>query len=172
MTDYTPDSYFPQSYFGGSYFGATDTATGAMYAALSGTSGLTAVLSVAGGAVVGNLAAALAGNGALTGDATIDGYVPPIFHYTRPRRRVAYALPIPVPKQVKGRMRGRGLVYAEPTAVAGISGGLAGASKATATISATIPAAASIAAASRLTASLTGVFDYITDDNNFWLLAA
>jgi len=170
MTDYTPDSYFPQSYFGGSYFGATDTATGAMYAALSGTSGLTAVLSVAGGAVVGNLAAALAGSGALTADATVDGYIPPIFHYTRPRRRVAYAPPIP--KAVKGRMRGRGLVYAEPTAIAGISGALAGASKATATLSAIIPAAASIAATSTLTASLTGVFDYITDDNNFWLLAA
>ena len=169
MTDYTPDSYFPQSYFGGSYFGSTDTATGAMYAALSGTSGLTAVLSVTGGAVVGNLAAALAGSGALTADASIDGYVPPIFHYTRPRRRVAYALPKPT--AIKGRMRGRGLVYAEPTAVAGLSGKITGAASLTATATATMPSESNIAATSCVSASLTGVFDYITDDNNFWLLA-
>ena len=170
MADMFPNGYFPPRYFGGAYFGATDTATGAMRAALGGTSGLTAVLSYDGGAVVGNLAAALAGSAALTADLTVDGYIPPIFHYTRQRRRVVYGLPIP--KTVKGRMRGRGVIYAEPTATAGISGGFTGASKATGTLSATVPVAASIAAASKLTASLTGVFDYITDDNNFWLLAA
>ena len=63
------------------------------------------------------------------------------------------------------------MVYAEPTAVAGLSGKITGEASLTATATATMPAESNIAATSSVSASLTGVFDYITDDNNFWLLA-
>ena len=165
------NNYFPPSYFGESYFGATDSATGAIYAALSGTSALTAVISVAGGAIAGNMIAALAGGSSLSAVIGFaEAIIPPTVIYDAAAwASIPIALFIPTP--IGAALSGASRLKAKATAGANLPAKLGGASTVGGNANAIAGLGVAIGGKSALTASLTGVFDYITDDNNFWLLA-
>lgn len=154
MADYFPDGYFPPGYFPPGYFGGAsggEGTHGGLYAALMGSSALAGVLTAR-----EVFATYGAGGRSL-------GAIPLLRPLLRPTLK---------PLLAKSRLRGKGRLAASASAVANATSRLDGASSVAANATATAHALTLVSGAATLSARLTGVFDFLTDDNNFWLLAA
>lgn len=171
MADFSPGVYFPAGYFPDSYFGADDSPPGTMRTALMGSASVSAILSSAGGASAAYLSASLSGSGTMSGShsARLTGEAPTSVYDARAWLSVR-ADPTQLAFRAHilsaGHLTGGLSAFGAPSHVA------AGAGRVRATLGGNIGGRAAVAGGGRVGALLTGIFDYVTDDNDFWLLAA
>lgn len=164
MADYFGDGYFHPRYFPGSYFqGGAGLDQNAMYAALMGSTSLAAVLSQV-GSQVGNLSASISGSGGTSATLDSGGVYYTNVVYWQPDTR-AHAL------SAYASLLGDGALGAFVVGAAKRETLASGRSSVSAAVTATAHLAGVAGGASVVAATLDGM-DFVTLDNEFWLLAA